>query len=101
MDKYMKEVINEDKLARKRVEEAKKKLAGITSSLVSEKSIYDEFMKEEEKKTLAIQQKLEIEIETVKKQCEEEKAKGLELLKKQFITNKDQWIENIIQNILS
>lgn len=102
MEKYIEEVVNEDRLVREKVEEAKRQLLEITN-LVSSKSseIYEQYMEEEKLQMETLRKKVEEEIRLVEEQCQKEKEEGLALLKNQYESNKDHWVDQIVKNCLS
>lgn len=101
MEKYIEEVVNEDQLAREKVENAKRQLMEISGQVSSNsQSIYQKFMAEEENEINALQKKIDEEVAQVIKQCKADTEEGLEKLKSQFEAHKDEWVREIVKNTL-
>lgn len=101
MEKYIEEVVNADKLAREKVENARKQLLEITN-LVSSTSqeIYQKLMDEEKQEMEKIQKKIATEIEEVKVRCNQETELGLKSLEERFSANKEKWMNQIVENCI-
>lgn len=102
MEKYIEEVVNEDKKAREKVEHAKRLLMEASNEVsLKSQSIYQQFMDDEKNQMNLIQQQINDEVALVKKQCEEEKELGLKKLSELYDKHKDEWIKQIVDNVLS
>ncbi len=48
-----------------------------------------------------LQKEMDEEVAQVKKQCNDEKEEGLKKLNEQFEAHKDEWVKQIVDNVLS
>lgn len=102
MEKYIEEVVNEDRLAREKVANAKRQLMEISAQVSSKsQSIYQQYMEDERNQMNLIQKQNEEEMEAVMKQCELDTQEGLRKLSEQFEAHKDEWVRQIVENCLS
>lgn len=102
MEKYIEEVVNEDRLAREKVANAKRQLMEISTQVASKsQSIYQQYMDDEKNQMHLIQKKNQEEIASVIEQCERETQEGLKKLSEQFEAHKDEWVRQIVKNCLN
>ena len=102
MEKHIEEVVNEDRKAREKVENARRALLDITSEVSSKSQrIYQQFMEDEKNQMNQLQKEMDEEVAQVKKQCNDEKEEGLKKMNEQFEAHKDEWVKQIVDNVLS
>ena len=102
MEKHIEEVVNEDRNAREKVENAKRALMNITSEVTSKSHmIYQQFMEDEKKQMNQLQKEMDEEVARVKKQCSDETEEGLKKLSELFEAHKDEWVRQIVNNVLN
>ena len=58
-------------------------------------------MEDEKNQMNQLQKEMDEEVAQVKKQCNDEKEEGLKKLNEQFEAHKDEWVKQIVDNVLS
>lgn len=99
MDKFIQEIVAIDRQYAKKVEDAKQKKSDVQSNMnAKKKEIYNAFMAEQQKIIAEHKASLQAEIQATKTQNEEEFKASLASLQNLYETQKDNWVESIVNH---